>query len=300
MTGFGSAEGEVAGGRLRIEIRCVNHRFYNPQIKLPSELTALEPEIRELLRRLLDRGHVAVSARWVDAPARAATLHLNIERAREVVAALRQLKRKLKLKGEPDLSFVARLPDVLASESAGAETDVPWAEVAPVVERAARDVVGMREREGRALGADLLSCLDALDRAAALVATRAPERLTVERDRLTAVVRELTSGVTIDAQRVALEIALLAERLDISEELVRLRTHLAAARTALGASDGSPRPGGGTGRASVGKELGFIAQELLREVNTIGSKANDAVITQAVIGMKGELERFREQIENLE
>lgn len=303
MTGFGSAEGEVAGGRLRIEIRCVNHRFYNPQIKLPPELAALEPEIREQLRRLLERGHVAVSARWVEAPVRATKLRVDVARAREVVTALRQLKRKLKLKGEPDLAFVARLPDVLGLESDGPAAEGAWADVAPLTERAARDVVAMREREGRALGVDLAGRLDALARGVELVAARAPERLVGERDRLTAAVQELTRSVTVDAQRIALEIALLAERLDVSEELVRLRTHLTAARAALdgtGSEDTGGVRAGGPGGASMGKQLGFMAQELLREVNTIGSKANDAAITQAVIAMKGELERFREQLENLE
>jgi uncharacterized protein (TIGR00255 family) len=293
MTGFGSAEAEVAGGRLRIEIRCVNHRFYNPQIKLPPELAALEPEIRDQLRGVLERGHVAVSARWAEVPARAATVRVNVERARELVTALRQLKRRLKLKGEPDLAFVARLPEVLTSETDEAP-GVAWADVAPIVERAARDVVAMREREGSALAADLAARLDALEQGAGLVAARAPQRLTLEHDRLTAAVRDLTQGVAVDAQRMELEIALLAERLDIAEELVRLRAHLAAARAALNGAAGAP------GGASVGKQLGFLAQELLREVNTIGSKANDAVITQTVIGMKGELERFREQLENLE
>lgn len=293
MTGFGSAEGEVAGGRLRIEIRCVNHRFYNPQIKLPAELAALEPEIREQLRRVLERGHVAVSSRWVETPEREAKLKVDVARAREAVAALRQLKKKLKLKGEPDLAFVARLPDVLALEGDGRAPEVVWSEVAPIVERAARDVVAMRAREGQALAQDLATRLHALVQGADTVAARAPERLTHERDRLAAAVRELTQGVTIDAQRVAVEIALFADRLDISEELVRLRTHVAAAQALL--NDGE-KPGGG----SVGKQLGFLAQELLREVNTIGSKANDAPIAQAVMAMKGELERFREQLENLE
>ena len=298
MTGFGSAEGEVAGGRLRIEIRCVNHRFYNPQLKLPPELTSLEAELREQLRKVLERGHVAVSARWVEMPAVSSRFRVDVARARDVVAALRELKRKLKLKGDPDLAFVARHPDVLTQEDEG-RAEVSWSEVAPLVERASRDVVAMREREGRALAADLSARLDAITVASDEVAARAPVRVSAERDRLTAAVKELTQGVAIDAQRVALEVALLAERLDISEELVRLRTHVAAARAELQASGDGGRGGAGGG-ASLGKQLGFLAQELLREVNTIGSKANDAAITRAVIAMKGELERFREQLENLE
>jgi uncharacterized protein (TIGR00255 family) len=182
---------------------------------------------------------------------------------------------------------VARHPDVLSLQS-DAQTAVTWTELEPIVEHAAREVLTMREREGQALVADLSGRLDAIDAHARTVDARAPARLTAELERLKRAVAELAPGVQVDAQRLAVEIALLADRVDISEELVRLRTHLAACREAL-ASNGR-----------VGKQLGFLAQELLREVNTIGSKANDAVITQAVIAMKGELERFREQLENLE
>jgi len=287
MTGFGSAEGKVHDGRLRIEIRTVNHRYYNPQFRLPFELAGAETQIREHLRQRLDRGHVAVSARWVEPPQIEGGMTVDLARAREVVAALKTLKKKLRLKGEPDLAFVARHPDVLTLQGDG-QSAVTWTELEPIVEQAARDVLTMREREGQALAADLSGRLDALDGHARTVDARAPTRLAAELDRLKRAVAELAAGVPVDPQRLAVEIALLADRVDISEELVRLRTHLSACREAL-ASDGR-----------VGKQLGFLAQELLREVNTIGSKANDAAITQTVIAMKGELERFREQLENLE
>src|SRR2546426_212390 len=269
MTGFGSAEGTVQGGRLRIEIRTVNHRYYNPQLRLPFDLAGTDNQIREHLRQLLDRGHVAVSARWLEPPETAGAVVVDVARARQVVAALKELKKKLHLKGDPDLAFVARHPDVLSLQAngegeggGGGGGATAWAEVQPILDRAAQDVLAMRQREGQALAAD--------------------------HDRLKHAVAELAAGVQVDEQRLAVEIALLADRVDITEELVRLRTHLGACREALA----------GDGR--VGKQLGFLAQELLREVNTIGSKANDAAITQAVIAMKGELERFREQLENLE
>lgn len=286
MTGFGAAEGKVAGGRLRIEIRTVNHRYFNPQLKLPYDLAGVEGELRERLRALLERGHVAVSARWVEQPEAQAAVMLDLDRAKQVVKALRELKKRLKLKGDPDLAFVARHPDVLTYSGDGAV--VTWADVQPVAERAAAEVLAMREREGRALAADLSARLDALEAGAKVVAARAPDRVTHELTRLQKQVAELAGGVQVDPQRLAVEVALLADRVDIAEELVRFQTHLAAVRTALAGSGG------------VGKQLGFLAQELLREINTMGSKANDAAITQAVIGMKGELERFREQLENLE
>ena len=286
MTGFGAAEGKVAGGRLRIEIRTVNHRYFNPQLKLPYDLAGVEGELRERLRALLERGHVAVSARWVEQPEAQAAVMLDLDRAKQVVKALRELKKRLKLKGDPDLAFVARHPDVMTYSGDGAV--ITWADVQPVAEGAVAEVLAMREREGRALAADLSARLDALEAGATVIAARAPERVTHELARLQKQVAELAGGVQVDPQRLAVEVALLADRVDIAEELVRFQTHLAAVRAAL------------AGSGAVGKQLGFLAQELLREINTMGSKANDAAITQAVIGMKGELERFREQLENLE
>jgi len=286
MTGFGAAEGTVAGGRLRLEIRTVNHRYFNSQLKLPFDLSSLEGELRERLRALMERGHVAVTARWLESPPAADNVTIDLDRARSVLGALKRLKKSLRLKGTPDLAFVARLPDVMGVSSNG--TSITWADIQPIVERAGADVRAMREREGRALVADLSTRLDGLEAGADVIASRAPERLTAELARLQKNVATLAAGSNVDPQRLAVEVALLADRVDISEELVRFRTHLAACREVL-RSD-----------AAVGKQLGFLAQELLRETNTMGSKANDAAITQAVIAMKGELERFREQLENVE
>ena len=292
MTGFGSAEAGVLGGRLRVDIRTVNHRYFNPQLKLPGELSGIEGELRERLRQLLERGHVAVTARWVEAPTKeGGGVAVDLDRARQVVAAAQQLKKKLKLKGDVDLAFVARQPDVMATTNGGgatSDTAVTWTDVKPIVEQAARDVLVMRERGGGALAVELTARLDALERGGATIEQRAPERLTAEHERLKRNVAELASGVQVDPQRLALEVALLADKVDITEELVRFRTHLTACRQALVSGE------------AVGKQLGFLAQELLREVNTMGSKANDATITQTVIAMKGELEKFREQLENLE
>jgi len=287
MTGFGSAEGNVLGGRLSIEIRSVNHRYFNPQLKLPFELGGVEGPLRERLRQLLERGHVTVSARWIEAPQREGVVAVDLARARQLVAAAKELKKRLKLKGDVDLAFVARQPEVLTPHQDGIAA-APWSEVEPIVERAVGELLGMRAREGAALAAELGGRLGALETGARTIEQRAPERLTAELARLKKAVAELAAGVQVDEQRLAVEVALMADRVDITEELVRLRTHLAACREAL-ATDGA-----------VGKQLGFLAQELLREVNTIGSKANDAGITQTVIAMKGDLEKFREQLDNLE
>jgi len=287
MTGFGAADGAVQGGRLQVEVRTVNHRHFSVQLKVPANLQHLEGDLREILRRRIERGHISLSARWLTEPPRPPQVRVNLDRAREIVGALRELKTTLALTGESDLGFVARHPDVLTfTEEAGQATEP--GDVASIVAGALGAVLAMREREGAALAIELSQRLDIIVGHAARVEARAPERLIAERDRLRRSVREILDGRSIDDTRLAQEIALLADRLDITEELMRLKTHVDACRAALVA------------RESVGRRLGFLGQELLREINTIGSKANDAVITQAVIEMKGELEKFREQVENVE
>ncbi|HUR93496.1 MAG TPA: YicC/YloC family endoribonuclease [Gemmatimonadales bacterium] len=287
MTGFGAAEGPVAGGRLRVEIRTVNHRYFNLAPKLPSDLSGLEGELRERLRREFDRGHVAVQARWSEYPERAGGLAVDLDRARLVTSRLRELQSALGLAGDVTVEMVARQPEVLSTTTEAA-VEVPWAEVEPVVAQAAAECRIMRAREGDALATEVRHRLSLLEQSVQVIAGRAPERLVRERDRLRSAVAELLDGRPVDDARLAQELAFQADRLDITEELVRFRAHVAAVRAAL------------AGDKPAGKQLGFLAQELGREVNTMGAKANDAEIAQQVIAMKGELEKFREQLENLE
>jgi uncharacterized protein (TIGR00255 family) len=289
MTGFGVADGPVAGGRLQIEIRTVNHRHFNAQVRTPSTLQGLEGVVRDRLRAQIERGHVSVGMRWLEEPPEAqATIRVDLDRARAVLDALEELRDELNVPGTVDLAFLARQPDVLKFDGTG---DVPVPEepdVLAVLDQAIGGLIAMRMREGHAISQDLAHRLQLLGDGLTTVRARAPERLPKERDRLTEAVRELLGGKEPDSDRVAQEIVLAAARLDISEEIVRLDAHLAAAREML--AGGEP----------AGRRLGFLAQEMLREINTIGAKANDADIAQAVIGMKEELERFREQLENLE
>jgi uncharacterized protein (TIGR00255 family) len=286
MTGFGAAEGTVAGGRLRLEVRTVNHRHLNVQLKVPSELAELEGELRERLRVHLARGHVTVAGRWLEEPPQAAAVTVDRARAAAVVAALREAGKELGLSGDVDLALLARLPDVLRVVHADVAPDP--AAVLDVLDRAAAACAAAREREGAALASELRARIATLGALRAKIAERAPERVVAERDRLALAVQELAGGVAVDPARLAQEIALLANRLDITEELVRFGAHLDALARLL--------DGGG----SVGRETGFVLQELLREANTMGSKADDAAVAQAVIAVKTELEKLREQVENLE
>lgn len=287
MTGFGVAEGPVAGGRLHMEIRTVNHRHFNAQVKVPGNLKELEVPVREHLRSVIDRGHVTLVGRWMEEPRRESEVRLNLDRARDMVRAFEQLKSALGLPGEIDAAFIARQPEVLVV-SAAEEPTASWPEMRGVLDTVLEAVLAARSREGDALAKELARRLGAITVQLDTVEERAPKRLAAERDRLARTVAELLDGRRLDEARLAQEIALLAEKLDITEEIVRLRAHLELAASVI------------VHDAPVGKQLGFLAQEMLREINTIGSKANDVPIAHAVIAMKGELEKFREQVENVE
>jgi uncharacterized protein (TIGR00255 family) len=288
MTGFGEAEGAVAGGTLRVEIRSVNHRFFNLSARLPADLVVFEADFRERLRRVFERGHLSVSVRWLSMSRQGSTAFvLDLNGAREAMARLRELQAALGMTGEIPLDLVARQPEVFRTADQ-AQVAGQWEEIEPIVGEAAARCREARRREGEMLARELEDRLSLLRLAASRVAELAPARLLRERDRLRGAVEDLLVDRKVDDQRLAQELAFHAERLDITEELVRLDAHLNACGQAL-REDGP-----------AGKRLGFLAQEVGREINTIGSKANDAAIQHEVIGMKGELERFREQLENLE
>jgi len=287
MTGFGSAEGPVGSARVSVEVRTVNHRFFSPSIKLPSACGRWETEVREVMRTRVARGHVTLSARLERGEQGGA----GIDEARfaAVVQQLRRLHAQFVLEGPVDLAAVLRMPDVITTQREDESTgSAP--ELLVVVNAALDQLDSARRDEGRRLAEVLAQRLDAITDALDRIRTRAPERLLSQRDRLRAAVRELTDGVAVDEQRLAQEIAILADRMDIAEEQDRFRSHITAFRDTLSAHGGEP----------VGKRLGFLLQEMLREANTTGSKAADAIILQDVISIKEELERIREQVENLE
>ena len=291
MTGFGAADGEVGGGRVSVEVRSVNHRFFSPSIKLPSTLARWEGEVRDAMRRGVARGHVTLSARF-DRDEESATGLLPIDETRFAgyVVQLRGLQERNDLGGDLDLATVLRMPDVFTTTGREELTAEAGPQLVGIVERAVAALLEMRTAEGARLVTYLDERLGHIEAALARIAVRAPDRVTEQRDRLRNAVRELTEGLAVDENRLAQEIALLADRLDVQEELSRFRAHIDAFRAALR----SPQPDG------VGKRLGFLLQEMLREANTTGSKGNDAAIVADVLLVKEELERIREQVENLE
>ena len=287
MTGFGAATGRVGVQRITVELRTVNHRFFNSSIKLPASLSRWEGEVRETLRRGIARGHATLVVRAErDA---SAPLVVNEERFASYVQQLRALQARYGLGDVLDVGTVLRLPDVLASEGGEEESGGSDALVA-VVERALEALTRMREAEGQRLADLLEERLDTVERAVDRIAARAPERLVVERERLRRNVKELADGVDLDPARLAQEIAVLADRLDVAEEVDRFRSHLHAFRATLRGASGE----------QVGKRLSFLLQEMLREANTTGSKARDAAMLHDVVAVKEELERIAEQVENVE
>jgi uncharacterized protein (TIGR00255 family) len=287
MTGFGSAEGMVGAAGVSVEIRTVNHRFFNPSIKLPGSFAKWEGDVREALRQRIARGHVALTARVEREPGKGAGI--NETRFGEYVAAIRDLQTKYSLSNQLDAATILSLPDVVDTHLEERESGtIP--ELIAIVEQAIAALRQMRGEEGARLAVFLLERVALVEEAVKRIRDRAPIRLTEQVARLRRSVKELASGANVDQQRLAQEVAILADKLDIAEELDRFDSHINSFRQSVRESGAEP----------VGKRLGFLLQEMVREANTTGSKANDAAILADVVMIKEELERVREQVENIE
>lgn len=291
MTGFGEAQRDTPAGHLRLEVKSVNHRFFNLSLKTPSGFDRFERDLTDALRARILRGHVSlylgVDRRGSET---GALIRADLEKAGAYRAALEEIQASLGVPGSVDLAMLARFGEIFRAPEQEAVPDVDPAVLREMADEAVSGVVALREAEGARLREDMDQRLAAMASSLDVVAGRAPERLVRERDRLRAAVKELTAQVEVDEDRLAREVAYLTERWDVNEEVVRFQAHLAAFRDALGS--------GGT--ESVGKRLGFLVQEMHREANTISSKANDVAIAEASMALKEEIERLREQVENVE
>ena len=290
MTGYGRAE--ATGTRLALSVECksVNHRHLDVALKLPRAIGTLEPDMRRLIQAAVVRGRVDVSVTL--SPIAAGTLSslsFDVNLAREYAEMARRLAEELKLEGGPSLGWVLGQPGVISRE---AEPTLSAEEVWPLLEQALSRALGelqaRREAEGTALGQELLALHAGLCTHVDAVAELAPAAVERRAARLRTRIQAMLGESTVDEGRVMTEVAVWAEKTDISEELARLRTHLDQLVLLL-------RAGG-----SVGRTLDFLAQEMNREVNTIGSKADDLEISQAVIAAKSALEKLREQAQNIE
>ncbi|MDO8502944.1 MAG: YicC/YloC family endoribonuclease [Gemmatimonadaceae bacterium] len=287
MTGFGSAEGKVGASSVSVEIRTVNHRFFNPSIKLPAAFGKWEGDVREVLRQRIARGHVALTARVEREPGRGAGI--NEQRFGEYVVILRGLQARHGLADSLDAGTILGLPDVVDAHAEEVETGAVG-ELLAIVEQAIGALRQMRSEEGGRLAVFLLERVSLVEDGVHRVRDRAPIRLCEQVTRLRKAVKELAAAANVDQQRLAQEVAILADKLDIAEELDRFDSHIGSFRQSVRESGEEP----------VGKRLGFLLQEMVREANTTGSKANDATIFADVVMIKEELERIREQVENIE
>lgn len=297
MTGFGAADGTVGPLRVEVEVRSVNHRFFSPSLRLPAAFARWEADVRDALRAHVARGHVTLSVRTERDAVAAGRVRLDPARLADYASAYREVATTFGAAPAVSFTDVLRLPGVLLDDDAESTAvpdvvadDASRAALLAVVDAAAAQLTAARAAEGERIAAVLRERVAIIAAAFDRISARAPERLSEQHVRLHEAVRELTGGLTLSEERVAQEIALLVDRVDVSEEVDRFRAHVDAFHAAIGARDAEP----------VGKRLGFLLQEMLRETNTTGSKANDAAMLRDVLLVKEELERIREQVENVE
>ncbi|UCC72621.1 MAG: YicC family protein [Gemmatimonadota bacterium] len=289
MTGFGEVQRETAVGLVSVQLRTVNHRHFHTHFRLPVGAERWEAELTGILREGISRGSVHYRLSFQPGPGVVHPVQVDHERLSAYLSVLHEIKERHGLTGEIDVGLVTRFGDIFQSAPDELEL-LPFDEVAEATRTALAMAVGMRGREGEALADDLRASLGQMVQALDAIEVRAPARLSEERDRLRAVVAELSGDTQVDEDRLAREIAYLAERWDINEEIVRLRSHMREFEQLL--QDGGLEP--------VGKRLGFWIQEMLREANTIGSKANDAEVARLAVEIKTAIEKLREQVENVE
>jgi uncharacterized protein (TIGR00255 family) len=288
MTGYGAAEAELGGQRLSAQVQSVNHRFAEISVRLPRSLSPFENQLRNLLAQSLGRGKITFNAAWDGREEAGRRVRFDHDRARQYLDEIRRLKAALRIDSEVDLATVLGLPDVIVNETAGLPEEEAWTFLEKLAKAAVADLLSMRAREGQALSEEFSRRLDRIETLAKQAEARGPLRPAEARDRMMARLKPLLGDVEVDATRLAQEVAFLAERLDCTEECVRLAAHIAQFRELMA----DPEP--------AGRKLNFLLQEMNREVNTLGSKANDTELAKLTIDLKDELEKLREQVQNVE
>ncbi len=288
MTGYGSSERTAGSRRIRVEVRSVNQRFLDIQIKAPRLLLQVEDRINRALAAVMARGRVTVYVEWHDSEAASSTT-VNLTAARGLVESLRKLQSELKLPGEITVGLVVSQPQIVEQLEEKPSADDIWKDLSPALDKALAELVEMREREGSELAADFAARLEAIEQLTKTLEKAAPRASAIEKARLADRVKTLMGeGMTVDESRLAQELAAAAERSDYTEEVVRLKSHVTQTRHCLVAKE------------PVGKRLNFLVQEMHREVNTVGSKNSEPAVGTAVIALKEEVEKLREQVQNIE
>lgn len=288
MTGFGRGEGETSLGRVSVESRSVNHRYCDISIKLPRRLTVFESRIREIVRSEVSRGKIDVALRLDATGEGKVQLSADLHLAQQYYQALETIREHLKLRDKITLGMLAGAKDLIAGKEEMEDVEPYWHEIEPILRQALKAMDDMKCSEGKVIGRDIQARLKKITQETAVIREQFPSRLRGYQERFRERLVGLLSGFEIDPSRFQQEIAILAERTDITEEMVRAESHLGQLASLMDKGE------------SAGRKLDFLLQEIHREINTASSKANDAEISQRAVEIKSELEKVREQVQNIE
>lgn len=288
MTGFGRAEYVSPERKITVELKSVNHRYLDLNIKMPKKFGMFDGAIRNLMKTYIQRGKVDVFLTCEDYSLGSSALKYNKELAGEYLACLKQMQEDFGLEYDIRVSTLSRYPDVLTMEEQSLDEETLWSILEQTIRQACEKFVETRIREGEHLKQDLLEKLDGLDQKVTLVQERSPEVVNAYRAKLEAKVQELLEDTQIDDSRIAAEVVIFSDKICNDEETVRLKSHIHGMQSILKEKN------------SIGRKLDFIAQEMNREANTILSKSNDLEISNIAIDLKTEIEKIREQIQNIE
>ncbi|WP_010247838.1 YicC/YloC family endoribonuclease [Acetivibrio cellulolyticus] len=288
MTGFGRGKSQADGMECLVEIKTVNHRYSDIYIKIPRQISFLEDKVREVVSKAVSRGKADVYVSFDDFSEDSRSIMIDEGLAKTYIDTVRLLKDKYDLQDDISVSLIAKFPDVLKVEKVEQDEEKMWKLISEALDGAVDSLINMRQIEGEGLKNCILERTDYIENIVKEISIRAPEVVKEYKCKLENRIKELLDQQIIDENRIATEVAIFADRCSIDEELVRLTSHIGQLRETLKIGQ------------SVGRKLDFLIQEMNREINTIGSKANDLNITKFVVDIKSELEKIREQIQNIE
>ena len=288
MTGFGRASAELDGYVITVELKSVNHRYFEFSSRIPRQYGFLDEKIKSYINSKVSRGKVDCFIGIEALNTEAAEVVVNNTLAQAYVKALKELEEKYELKADYGVNAVSRFPDVLVTNKAEEDEEALWTKVKTVADEAIEKFVAMRLREGEKMRDDVLSRAETILSSVEYIEKRSPETVKEYNDKLIERVHELIGDVSLDEARIIQEVAIYADKVAVAEETVRLRSHIDQLKSFLDSDE------------PVGRKTDFLVQEMNREINTIGSKANDVEIARRVVDVKAEIEKIREQIQNIE
>lgn len=288
MTGFGRGELNKDGKKAFVEIKSVNHRYMDYNIKMSKRFGFLENAIKDHIKKYIKRGKLDIYITYDDETESVNAVKINKPLLEDYLVKLNSISSEYDINNDISISLITKLPDVLSLENQGINEEELWDNLSVALDEALNNLIKMREQEGNSLLEDLLMKLNNMESMVSHIEKRAPFVVSEYKVKLEDRLNQLTNSKEVDEARIATEIAIFADRCSIDEELVRLKSHIKQMRETFGIGN------------SIGRKLDFLAQEMNREANTIASKSNDIVISQSAIDLKGEIEKIREQIQNIE